>query len=458
MTAMTYDSSLPCFVNLVVEAWGADAIAPNLFLRDAVGRLSFIVLDAGRDGSAREALSTTINQALGAYADPSGISVATPEELFDAQLREAGAGFAMAVKTAQFDGLVRLVDRRVVGGDWLRAPPSRVEGPPRLFFVSLKGGVGRSTALCVLAAHLASGGQRVLAVDLDLESPGLGAMLLDEETIPEFGILDYLVETNLGEVDDTFIADMAGSSKLTAGRGVVKVLPALGARSTAHPENILSKISRAYLPTDTDPQLLGFTAKIEQLLTSTTRAGDYDVVLVDARAGLHESTAAAAVALRGDTLLFGIDQPQTFAGYRALFSQLALTLGAAWSSRLHLVEARVGADGPSEDFVANMTAIMPVGGEDELVKSIPLGDLRDVFEVDWDEGAGDPTQSQSFERDIDSTFIYESDVFRAFDPLKHPDRLDRGAYAVVFENFLEKCDEILRSTRSAPVGAHDSDR
>lgn len=455
---MTYDSSLPTLVDLVADAWGPDAVGRNLFLRDAAGRLTFVVLERDRDGGQRETLSATINARLAGYADPSGISVATPDELFDERLRDADVGFFFPVKAARHEGTIRLVDRRVVGGDWLRKPSTSVERAPRLFFVSLKGGVGRSTALCVLAAHLASGGKRVLAVDLDLEAPGLGAMLLDDETVPEFGILDYLVETNLGEVDETFLADMIGSSKLTAGRGVVKVAPALGARSIKNPENVLSKISRAYLSSDSDPQLLGFAAKIERLLDLLTSMGDYDAVLVDARAGLHESTAAAAVALRGDTLLFGIDQPQTYAGYRALFSQLAITLGLDWTSRLHLVEARVGANGPSEEFVANVTSIMSAGVEKQPDQLIPLQELRGVFELDWDEEAVSSSTQLPLDGEIDSTFIYESDQFRAFDPLKHPDRLDRGAYAAVFESFLETCDEILKSAQRTPDGAFNGER
>jgi MinD-like ATPase involved in chromosome partitioning or flagellar assembly len=454
--AMMYDISLSALVDLIVNEWGVLALEENLFLRDAAGRLTFVVLASDRDGAVRDALSGKINTLLGGYADPSGISVATPEELFDPRLRAKDVGSFFPVTGERFQGQVRLVDRRVVGGDWLRAPGTQLAGIPRLFFVSLKGGVGRTTALCVLAAHLASNGQRVLALDLDLEAPGLGTMLLDIETLPKFGVLDYLVETNLNEVDELFIADMQGASKLTAGRGVVTVIPALGAESVAHPENVLSKIARAYLPSESAAHLGSFTLKIESLLDTITKTGDYDVVLVDARAGLHESTAAAAVALRGDTLLFGIDQPQTYAGYKALFSQLAVTLGSDWAARVHFVEARVGADGPSVDFLSNMTASMPQGKDAVAVHAIPLDQLRDRFDVDWDEQAG-PDEPDVIEKDMDSTHIYESDGFRSFDPLKNPDRLDRGVYAAVFQNFLDKCDEILRAAESANEEGQNGD-
>lgn len=456
--AVTYDLALPILVDLIVDAWGISSVARNLFLRDAAGRLTFVVLEQDKDGQTRESLSAKINTRLDGYADPSGISVATPEELFDERLRDTNAGYLFPIKGGEFKGTIRLVDRRVVGGDWLRAPTGAFAGPSRLFFVSLKGGVGRSTALCVLAAHLASSGQRVLAIDLDLEAPGLGTMLLDAETIPKFGVLDYLVETNISNVDDLFVSDMLGASKLSAGRGVINVIPALGALTTAYSENTLSKIARAYLSSDVDQLLSSFTLKIEKLIDITTKTGGYDVVLVDARAGLHESTAAAAVALRGDTLLFGIDQPQTYAGYKALFSQLAVTLGHDWASQIHFVEARVGAEGPSREFVSNMVEVMPEGIDVEMVQTIPLEELRNTFDVDWDEKTPTSISEISLKKEIDSTFIYESDVFRSFDPLKRPDRLDQGAYAAVFKNFLEKCDEILRASELTRQGAGNVER
>ncbi|MFC7540384.1 ParA family protein [Siccirubricoccus deserti] len=338
---------------------------------------------------------------------------------------------------------MRIVDRRVVGADWLRRPGTDNPAIPRLFFVSVKGGVGRSTALCVLAAHLAAGGRRVLAIDLDLEAPGLGTMLLDQATLPRFGLLDYLVETNLAEVDDSFLNDMLGSSQLSGGRGSITVVPALGALANDNPVNVLGKIARAYLPSENDPSLNGFAAKIEKLIDGLTAAGDHDVVLVDARAGLHESTAAAAVALQGNTLVFGIDQPQTYAGYRALLAQLALTLGPDWLTRIHVVEARVGADGPSDGFISNMADIFPKMYDSAPSAPIPLDDLRTTFAVDWDDKI---SVEGVMEPEINGTYIYESDVYARFDPLKYPNRLSRSVYTAVYGHFLQLCDEIIQPT------------
>jgi hypothetical protein len=42
-----------------------------------------------------------------------------------------------------------------------------------------------------------------------LEAPGLGNLLLPDGTLPEFGLLDYLVELEAGNtLDEQFYADL----------------------------------------------------------------------------------------------------------------------------------------------------------------------------------------------------------------------------------------------------------
>ena len=62
-------------------------------------------------------------------------------------------------------------------------------------FYSFKGGVGRSLALANVSLLLATRGRRVLAVDFDLEAPGLSMMsdLVTEPRKVERGLLEYLL-------------------------------------------------------------------------------------------------------------------------------------------------------------------------------------------------------------------------------------------------------------------------
>jgi Mrp family chromosome partitioning ATPase len=106
---------------------------------------------------------------LGAYVDQAS---ATPEELFDDTLA-TNAG-AVRERVAYDDGKfadILLLDRQIIGQDWIRPNFAPVNAlTPVLTFFSCKGGVGRSTALAIVASDLSERGKNVLIVDLDLEA------------------------------------------------------------------------------------------------------------------------------------------------------------------------------------------------------------------------------------------------------------------------------------------------
>src|SRR6266571_5506525 len=74
-------------------------------------------------------------------------------------------------------------------------------------FYSYKGGTGRTMALANVAWILASSGKRVLAVDWDLESPGLHKFFhpfLDESTISATpGVIEIISEYASAAIDPT---------------------------------------------------------------------------------------------------------------------------------------------------------------------------------------------------------------------------------------------------------------
>lgn len=309
-----FDDSLPAFAALVKKTWGEDSVARNLFLRDASGKLTFVLLSDSHSRDERIALAKQAADELGAYVDKDGFAIATPDELFDDRIRKVDGAIRLQISHTLFNGVVALVDRRMVGADWLRRPSPSSGSPARFVFASVKGGVGRSTALCVLAAELASKGRRVLAIDMDLEAPGLGNLLLPDDTLPEYGLLDYLVELEIGNpLDNEFFADIVGHSWAGGGRGRVDVIPAIGKRSLSNPANVLAKLARAYLAGDgPDGETLTFSDHIRTLVEKFADPSRYDAILVDARAGLHETTAAAVIGLGAEVLLFSLDQPQAF--------------------------------------------------------------------------------------------------------------------------------------------------
>lgn len=71
---------------------------------------------------------------------------------------------------------------------------------------SYKGGTGRSLLVANAARYLASLGKRVVAIDFDLEAPGLHYKMdvgrstgRTGETLPEHGVVDYLLAAAAGE-------------------------------------------------------------------------------------------------------------------------------------------------------------------------------------------------------------------------------------------------------------------
>ncbi|MCT7964262.1 ParA family protein [Laspinema sp. D1] len=78
-----------------------------------------------------------------------------------------------------------------------------LERPIVATFYSLRGGVGRSTALAYTARILASRGRTVLCVDMDLEAPGLAALFGKESEIKEQqGLVFILQSLDQGEQPD----------------------------------------------------------------------------------------------------------------------------------------------------------------------------------------------------------------------------------------------------------------
>ncbi len=213
--------------------------------------------------------------------------------------------------------MVRLLDRQVIGQDWLRTRRFNEDGhPPRVVFYGLKGGVGRSTALAMLAYRLAREGKHVLLIDFDLESPGLSGLLLPQDRVATYGLVDWFVEDAVGQGDDV-LRDMVSFSPLSDQTpGSIRVAAAMGQGETAY----LSKLARAYVdtPSPTGPQTFADRMlRITQLLEQQEQP---DIVLIDSRAGLHDVAAVAISSLASVALLFATDAQQNWQGYRQLFN------------------------------------------------------------------------------------------------------------------------------------------
>lgn len=205
---------------------------------------------------------------------------------------------------------VKLADRLMVGGSWWTVGPEESKAPVRYTLHSVKGGVGLSTTAAVLAWHLASLGEDVLAVDLDLESSGLAATLLEPKARPKFGVADWFVEELVGQ-GTLIMNEIAGSPVWTRDLpGTVWIAPAHG----RDPGEYLAKLGRVYMDTASDP----WTARLQRLLSLLEGYLKPTVVILDSRSGLHDIAAAAVTDVGADVMLFGDDSAATWGGYKIL--------------------------------------------------------------------------------------------------------------------------------------------
>jgi len=450
-----FDDSLPVLAAVISAEFGSAALAQGVAVRDITGRLAFVL--AFEFAAERvERVSHLLRDKLGPYARTDRVLVNATDFGAEALLKTASA---WSVKVN--GNPLRLIDRRLVGADWLRAPAAKAPPPPRFVFASLKGGVGRSTALAITAAHLASAGKRVLALDLDMEAPGLGALLLDADTLPEFGLIDALVENGMTPLDETFLADLVGPSDLADRRGRIDVIPAFGRRCLQNPGDVLSKIARAYTedirPDGSMASILDQVAELVDRFADPTR---YDAILIDARAGLHETTATAILGLGAEVFLFGLDEAQTFQGYAALLGHLGRFAPAStaevpeWLGRLSMVQGKAPADARARQAFADKCQQMFITCGLEPASSQPATEPRPAAgsfsDVPWDDDQSDedvlPKEPGLFRAPV---AILNNEQFMGFDPQHQRNLLTQAVYRFSYGMFLNRVDESFPDLRRA---------
>ncbi|HMV65292.1 MAG TPA: AAA family ATPase [Myxococcota bacterium] len=192
--------------------------------------------------------------------------------------------------------------RRVLAKEaWLDAGPAAPPWPllpsrrPVLVsFHSFKGGVGRTTALVLAARQLAAAGHGVLLVDLDLEAPGLAPLLGVD---PEAGVIDALLQHAA-----TGRLDTDGLVQEVDARGVPLHVISAGRLGWSHLEKLarldyLHTGGHAHSPVEAAlHELLRRVRVTERAPDGTSQAVQPGLILIDARAGLHD---LAGLALHG---------------------------------------------------------------------------------------------------------------------------------------------------------------
>ncbi len=415
--ALDAEIALERFVSELFNLIGPN-ISKGRVVRDVFGRLSFVC----PEHLPEEDVKVLREAPLSALPFVQSAPLLEPNSpLSKSLLRERG------IVWETWDKGIRatLLDRRLAGEAWLQEPSPASTEPVRVAFYGLKGGVGRSTALAVAAADLAARGHNVLVLDLDLEAPGQSDLLLGSEGLPDFGVVDWLAARTAGEPAADLLPDMIGGCPFTNGSGVVDVVPASGRSSARYPAGYLAKLSRAYTPGAMgETSGSTFSDKVSQLLTLLSKRRDYSAVLIDVRAGLHETSAASLLTLGCYCYLFGTSSPQTFSGYNVLLSSIRQAM-SSWPSstdirdRFRMVHGRAGAGGNERaEYQAQCWALWLQTLYDEV------GNEPDAtaftFDLDDNQGPHFPC------------VIGSSEVFLNFDPKMSPFGFDRATYEASF--------------------------
>jgi hypothetical protein len=148
-------------------------------------------------------------------------------------------------------------------------------------FYSYAGGVGRTMTVANAAWILAGSGHRILAVDWDLESPGLHRyfrpFLDDPELTKTRGLVDFLSERPYRDRDPRWLDDCTLSLDCTLGLGSISLIPA-GQQGQGYAQRV-DDLSRK------DPrELLGGDNGIANLRDRLK--ANYDYVLIDGPTGV----------------------------------------------------------------------------------------------------------------------------------------------------------------------------
>jgi hypothetical protein len=151
--------------------------------------------------------------------------------------------------------------------------------------------------------------------------------------------------------------------------------------------------------------------------------------------------------LGAEVLLFGLDEPQTFQGFRALLAHLTRFLVAdeiaapEWLSRLTLVQGKAASAESRKAFAQrcqDLVADIGLGPRLPLAQSAIPVPAEPFSDPGWDEELPDAAVLPSDDWGLGEPIAIGDDGnYRGFDPLGRRDLLAEQLYGATFGPFLE---------------------
>ena len=293
-------------------------------IRDLKGRIAlFLELKEEPDPALESSLKAALDTALECFWSGrlwmEGPKASEIIKTFGGTVRRERQKFGTSSGTVPFDW--HLIDRTYSKRGWLDSRPlpwPNLPGktPAIVSFYSYKGGVGRSTALAAVSMILSSAGKKVVVVDLDLEAPGVFALLGPKSDI-DVGVVDYLIHKALD--DSSFRIDLC--AKLITDKAIIgesgQALVAIPAGRID--DGYIDKIARIDMNSYADDA----TDRLRAMLSEIRAVYAPDFILLDVRAGMHDIGGLSLNALSHMNILFCLDTPQAWNGLYPILGRLA---------------------------------------------------------------------------------------------------------------------------------------
>jgi MinD-like ATPase involved in chromosome partitioning or flagellar assembly len=339
---VTFDDVLPALLRVCEEFQGFDSVERSCVVRDLQGRVRLAVSTGRSAALDAQALEKALQDVLGAWFE-GPVLVRGAAATADRRQRELARLTASVLDAATEEWTTASwedpatgsskqpaahkwfkIERRLSKAEWTGRRPSGppwplVRGKPAIAtFFSFKGGVGRTTLLAAVAWQLAAAGKRVVAIDLDVEAPGLGS-LLGAET--RRGVTDFLVDfIATGTVNITDLR--APATELGAEAPLVDVIPA-GTLDDQYFEK-LGRLDFAGSGLLDEPGGSPVHGGLDALLKAISALDPAPAfILLDSRAGLHDMAGLSLHALAHVEVVVARDSQQGYLGLDLTVEALA---------------------------------------------------------------------------------------------------------------------------------------
>jgi MinD-like ATPase involved in chromosome partitioning or flagellar assembly len=403
-----------------------------------------LVIDDSFAGQSREKRLARIEPLLREAGLRTGITdLYTPDEA-----KEIGVKLNQASTStpATWDEAISMVES---GRTLTSSARTKQRKPHRIVFYSYKGGVGRTTALVHTAFHLARSGSRVVVADMDVEAPGLHALLpRPDGGAITVGLVDYLWERQVrpfdsvtGEGLETCLVEVNPGQRNAisyavedpVSRAQINVIPA-GLVGSDYVRRLHTLSYQDVLSRSDDAWSLFEKELVEQL--------EPDVLLIDARTGLGDWGGLSLLRLADEAFLVLYPSDQNIEGFRFVRNTLRELTGI----NTHVVFSPVPEGVIGRELVARFLPLLELEEDEQCVEIHYSPGIASAARYPVETAMpnyarlANLIRETEVEDNLEST-IKNSDRWQIIESLKFPERDAKAIAASDFDAFFQKTSD-----------------